>query len=109
MPMRYPFLNHIQLHSLSSDLVVVKDKANISRPLRVVSDEVIVSLRPFLLRVTREHALQADTYALDVVYWRPALSVKEVEADDAVGVDVRVPGYGMGVVLDEDYFGGLRQ
>ena len=39
----------------------------------------------------------------------PAGAVEQVEADDAVGVDVRVPGYGVGFVAEEDYFGGLRE
>lgn len=37
----------------------------------------------------------------------PARAVEQVEADDAIGVDVRVPGYGVGFVAEEDYFGGL--
>lgn len=39
---------------------------------------------------------------------RPTGTVEQVEADDAVGVDVRVPGYGVRGCTDEDYFGGLR-
>ena len=37
----------------------------------------------------------------------PALPVEQVEADDAVGVDVRVPGYRVRVVADEGDFWGL--
>ncbi len=85
----------------------MKHEADIPRPLCIVPDEVIVALWPLLLRVAREHALQANAYALDVMNWRPSLSVEEVEANDAIGVDVWVPGYGVGVVLDEDYFGSL--
>jgi hypothetical protein len=37
------------------------------------------------------------------------LFVEEVEADDAVGVDVRMPWYGMLGIFDEDYFGCLMR
>jgi hypothetical protein len=37
------------------------------------------------------------------------LSVEQVEADDAVGVDVGVPRDRMRVVADEDYFGSLTR
>lgn len=45
----------------------MEDEADVPRPLRVVPHEVIVSFWSFLLCVAREHALQADAYALDVV------------------------------------------
>jgi hypothetical protein len=86
----------------------MEHKVDIPWPLRIVPHEILVSLRPFLLRIAREHALQTDAYAFDVVDGRPAGAVEQVEADDAVGVDVWVPGYGVGVVFLEDYFGGLR-
>jgi hypothetical protein len=70
-------------------------------------DEIGIAGRPLLLRVAGQHALQADTNALDVVYGTPALSVEEVEAYDTVGVDVRVVRDRMSVILDEDDFGSL--
>ena len=85
----------------------MKHKVDIPRSLRVVPHEVLVSLRPLLLRVARKHTLQTNAYAFDVVDGRPAGTVEQVETNDAVGVDVRVPGYGVGVVFLEDYFGGL--
>lgn len=88
-------------------LLVMEDKADISRPLRVVSHKVLVSLWPLLLRVARKHTLQAHAYTLHVVYRRPARAVEQIEADDAVRVNVRVPGDGVGVVTKEYYFGGL--
>jgi hypothetical protein len=88
-------------------LVIVKDKVNVPRPRRVVPDEVLVAWWPLLLRVAREHALQTDADALHVVYGTPAGFVEKVEADNAVGVDVWVPRYGVCVVLDEDDFGSL--
>lgn len=53
----------------------MKHKVDIFWPLLVVLNEVLVSRRPFVLRVARQHALQADAYTLDVVYGGPALSV----------------------------------
>lgn len=90
-----------------SDLIVVEDEVDIPRPLSIVLDEVIVPWRPLLLGVACKHALQTDADTLHIVYGAPAGSVEKVEADDAVGVDVRVPGYWVRIVLDEDYFGGL--
>ena len=86
----------------------MKNKANIPRPLGIIPYEILIALRPLLLRVTRKHTLQTDTHTLDVVNRRPTGTVEQVEADDAVGVDVRVPGYGVRGCADEDYFGGLR-
>lgn len=92
-----------------SDLIVVKDKVNIPRPRSVVPDKVLVAFWPLLLCVGCEHALQTDANALHIVYGAPTGAVEKVEADDAVGVDVRVPWYWMRVVFDKDYFGGLLE
>lgn len=92
-----------------SNLIVVENKAYVPWPLRVVPDEIVVSRRPFLLCVACEHALQTDTHAFYIVNRAPALFVEQIEADDTVGVDMWVPGYWMRLVLDEDYFGGLRR
>lgn len=93
----------------TSDLVVVEHKVDVPRSLRVVLDKVLVARRPLLLCVAGEHALQADTHALHVVNRAPALFVEKVEADNAVGVDVRVPRYGVLGVFDEDYFRRLMK
>jgi hypothetical protein len=85
----------------------MKHKVDIPWPLRIIPHEILIPLWPFLLRIACEHALQTNAYALDVVDGRPAGAVEQVEADDAVGVDVGVPGYGVRVVFLEDYFGSL--
>ena len=85
----------------------MKNKANIPRPLGIIPHEILIALRPLLLRITRKHTLQTDTHTLDVVNRRPTGTVEQIETDDAVGVDVRVPGYGVRGCADEDYFGGL--
>lgn len=85
----------------------MKDKINISRPLSVIPHKVLISLRPLLLRVARQHTLETDTHAFDVVDGGPAGAVEQVEADDAVGVDVRVDGDGTEGLreVDEGDFG----
>lgn len=60
----------------SSDLIVMEHEVDIPWPLRVVPNEIVVSLGSLLLGVTREHALQTDANALHVVYRRPALSIE---------------------------------
>lgn len=42
------------------------------------------------------------------MYGAPPLAVEEVEADDAIGVDVRVPWDGVVIVLDEHDLGRLK-
>lgn len=93
--------------SANSDLVVVEHKVDITWSLCVVPYEVFITLRSLLLRITRQHALQADADTLNVVHWRPTRAVEKIKTDDAVGVDVRMPGYGVLVVFDKDYFGCL--
>lgn len=85
----------------------MEHKVNVPRPLRIVLDKVVVARWSLLLCVACKHALQADTNALDIVYRAPACSIKKVEADDAVCVDVWVPRYWMRLVLYKYYFRGL--
>lgn len=93
--------------SIVLHFVIVKGKLDVPRPRCVVPYEVLVAWWPLLLRVAREHALETHADALYVVHGAPAGSVEEVEADNAVGVDVWVPRYGMRVVLNEDHFRSL--
>jgi hypothetical protein len=67
-------------------------KPYIPRPLRVQPHKILVPRGPLVLRVARQHALQAHAYALDVLHGRPAGRAEEVETDDAVAVDVGVDG-----------------
>lgn len=85
----------------------MKNKTYVPRPLRVIPDKILIALRPLLLRITREHTLQAHAHALDIVDWGPTGAVEQVEADDAVGVNVWVPGYWVCFGAEKDYFGGL--
>jgi hypothetical protein len=85
----------------------MKHKIDIPRPLSIILDKLIIALRPLLLRITSEHTLQAHTHALYVMNRGPSRAVEQVETDDAVGVDVWVPGNGVGLCFDEDDFGGL--
>lgn len=87
--------------------VVVVVKLNVPGPLPVPADELLVARRAFVLGVARQHALQAHAHALDVLDGAPPLLAEEVEADDAVGVDVRVHRDGSVGGLDKGYLGGL--
>jgi hypothetical protein len=85
----------------------MKHKTDVSRSLRIVPDKILIPRRPLLLCITCEHTLQTNTHALDIMHWAPPLSIEQVKADDAVGVDVRVPWNGVRLIFYEDYFGSL--
>jgi len=85
----------------------MEDEADIPRPLLVVPYKVLISRWSLLLRIAGKHTLQAYTYTLYVMNRRPARTVEQVEANDAIGVDVRVPRDGMSFVAKEHYFGSL--
>lgn len=80
---------------------------NILRSLAVRADEVLIPGRSLVLRVPGEHALQAHTDALNILNRTPSLLAKEVEADDAVGIDVRVDRDRAVGKLDKDNLGRL--
>nr|POF07879.1 hypothetical protein CFP56_66171 [Quercus suber] len=65
-------------------------EVDVSRSLPVTTHKLLVPRRPFGLGVTRQHALNTDTDALNIVHGAPALRVQQIEADYAVGVDVGV-------------------
>jgi hypothetical protein len=86
----------------------MKYEIDIPWPLRIVPYEVLIPGGPLLLRIAREHALQGDADALDIVYGAPTLAIKKVEANDAVGVHMRMPRYWVCIIFYEDDFWGLR-
>jgi hypothetical protein len=63
-------ISHAKLQTMPrpSYLVIMKHKIDIPRPLRVIPHEVFISLGPLLLRITRQHALQTHTHALDIMH-----------------------------------------
>ena len=85
----------------------MEHKVNIPWPLRIIFDKVLVPLRPLPPCIACKHALQTDAHAFNALYWRPALSVEEIETDNAVRVDMRMPGYWVLAVFQENYFGRL--
>ena len=80
---------------------------DIPRPLPVHAHKVLVPRWSLVLIITRQHALKAHADALDVVHRAPAGLVEEVQADDAVGVHVRVHGDRVRGVGCEGDFGGF--
>lgn len=82
-------------------------KIDIPRSPPIIRHERLVALGSLVLGIARQHALQGHAYALYVLDGAPALLAEEVEADDAVGVDVRVHGDGSVGCLHEGYFWGF--
>ena len=97
----------LQTPSIPSHRIILIVKPYIPRPLRVPPHKVLVTRRPLVLTVPRQHALDAHAHALDVLHGAPAGAAEQVEADDAVGVDVRVHGDFAVGERDEGYFGGF--
>jgi hypothetical protein len=107
------FIKHAQPgHSYCG--IVVKE-VDIPRPLTVVAHELTIARRSYTilafqsysihphtsngtnvltlsLCVARQHALDTDTHALHVMHRAPSLRVQQVQAYNAVAVDVRVHG-----------------
>ena len=67
-------------------------KPYIPRSLRIPPHKFLIPGWPLVLRVPRQHALQTHTDALDILHRTPSRGTEEVEADDAVAVDVWVDG-----------------
>ena len=82
----------------------MKDKINIAWSEPVGPNKIGISRGPFVLGVASEHTLDADAHTFDVLNRGPALTTQKIQADDAVGVNVRVHGNGTVVRLDEDDF-----
>ena len=91
----------------TSHVVIVIIEINVLWPQAVGAHKLLVARRPLVLCVTRQHALQAHTDALDVLDGAPALLAEQVETDDAVGVDVRVDWDRAVGKLDKDDFWGF--
>ena len=65
---------------------------DVPRPLPIVPTEILVPFRPLVPRVARQYALQAHAHALDALHGAPAGFVEQIQADDAIAVDVRMHG-----------------
>lgn len=76
------------------DVCILIDEPDVAGPLCVPAYEFFVAGGSFVLGVARQHALDAHADALDVLDWAPALGAEQIEADDAIGVDVGVDGDG---------------
>lgn len=92
-----------------SDGSILVNEIHIPRPQRISSHEILITRRSFVFRVPRQHALDAHADAFHILNGRPALRTEEIEADVAVGVDMRVDGDGAwwGGEVRECYFGGF--
>jgi hypothetical protein len=77
-------------HPMPSNRIVVVKEINVPRPSSIVGYEMLVSLRTLIFGIARQHALQTHADTLHVLNRRPSLMAQKIQADDAVGVDVRV-------------------
>ena len=77
-----------------SNGAILVDKSNVPRPLRVPPDKLLIARWPLVLGIPSQHALKAHAYRLHILNGRPALRAEQVEADDTVGIDVRMDGDG---------------
>lgn len=68
--------------------IVVVEELNVAGPQFVAPHKVRVAGRSLVFVVTSQHALNAHTHTLDALDGAPARLSEEVEADDAVGVDM---------------------
>ena len=75
-------------------MIIMKDPRDIPRALPVLPDKLVIARRQLPSVVAGQHALDADAHGLDVVDGRPAVAGEQVQADDAVGVDVWMDGDG---------------
>ena len=80
---------------------------DITRPSPVVQYELLVPLRPLVLGVPSQHALQAHAYALHILHRRPALHAKQIQTNDAVRVNVWMHGYWAVGAGKEGHFWGF--
>lgn len=71
-------------------------EANVPRPSPIRLDKLAIIRGSFILRIRRQHALDAHTDAFDGLDGRPARRAEEVETDDPIAVDVWMDGDGTG-------------
>lgn len=106
---RAPLATYKETPPNTSHRTIMKQKLDIPRPGAIGPDKIGVTRRTLGDRVAGEHALDAETDALDVLDGGPGGGGEEVETDYAVGVDMGVDGDGTRGVLEEeeDYFWGF--
>jgi hypothetical protein len=54
--------------------------------------EILITRRPLILRVAREHALNAHAHALHILDRTPPLATQQIQADNAIGVNMWMDG-----------------
>lgn len=80
------------------------DERDVAWPLTIRPDEVVIA-RPFVLRIARQHALDAHADALHALHGTPACVAENIEADDAVGVYVWMNrNWPVGKPLEHDFW-----
>ena len=70
--------------------VIVVIELNVPRTKSIAPHKFLIPWRTLVLGVACQHALNAHTDALHVLYWTPTLLTKKIETNKAVGIYVRV-------------------
>jgi hypothetical protein len=84
----------------------VIEELDVPRSLSVASDKLLVSRRSLIQRVARQHALYAHTHALGVLHGTPPFVAEKIEADDTVGIYVRMNRYwSLRQLIECDFWG----
>lgn len=69
-------------------IVVVVKEIDIPGPPSIVVDEIGITWGPFIPRVRSQHALDTHADALDGLNRRPPRGTQQIQADDAIAVDM---------------------
>jgi hypothetical protein len=72
------------------DIVVVIKEVDVPYSPSVVADKLSVALRTLISGIRRQHALYTHADTLHRLHRRPARGTEQVEANDAVAVDMGV-------------------
>lgn len=71
-------------------VIILVYERDIPNTTAIIRHELTVTRRPLILRVSCQHTLDAHADALDCLHGGPAGGAEQIEADDAVAVDVGV-------------------
>ncbi len=94
-------------HLGPSNRRILIHETDVSGSLRVPPHKILVPWRPLILGVSCQHALDTHAHTCDILHRAPSLRAEQVQADDAVGVDVWVDGDGAVGGCHEGYFGSF--
>ena len=86
---------------------VVIIEVDVLRALCISPHEILITRWSLILCVTRQHALDAHAHTFHILYRTPPLSTQQIQADDAIRVDMRVDWDWTVRCPDKGHFRGL--